>query len=63
MSLHQVQNAIRILHSIDAHELGNPDWWPEFRADPTRYLIHCSDKTAKAIWAVMVQRGVDRAAA
>jgi len=57
MTLDQLTNGLRILHSIDAYELGDPAWWPEFRDNPSRFLMRCSDERAKTIWEVMVARG------
>ncbi len=57
MTINEFHNGLRILRSIDAHELGNPDWWPEFRRDPYWFFIMCGDDDAAKIWDVMVRRG------
>lgn len=63
MTLEQFHNGLRILRSIDAHEIGNPDWWPAFQRDPYGFFVRCADETADVIWAAMVKRGATRRAA
>lgn len=55
-ALVQFHNRMRVLMSIDSHELGDPNWWPRFRDDPHRFFIRCDDETAEKIWAVIEQR-------
>lgn len=57
MTFDEFHNGLRLLHSIDASELGNPDWWPDFTANPPAFLIHCSDENADLIWVAMEKRG------
>lgn len=62
MTFAQFHNALRILRSIDAHELGDPDWWPQFREDPYGFLILTREgDEGGAIWRAMVKRGADDA--
>jgi hypothetical protein len=56
MTLEQFHNGIRLLYSIDAHELGNPSWWEKFRDDPPQFFIRCDDERAAHIFAVMKKR-------
>ncbi len=58
MTFAEFHNGLRILMSIDPQELNNPPWYEEFRRDPYRFLITCSDETAQRIWHVMIKRGV-----
>lgn len=57
MDMAEFQNGLRILQSIDAHELGDPEWYDAFRVDPFRYLMRCADNIADQIWAAMEKRG------
>ena len=50
-------NGLKILHSLDAHELGNPPWYPQFRDRPVDYFLRCADSEADQIWTAMVKRG------
>jgi hypothetical protein len=52
-----ILNGLRILRSLDSDEVGDPDWWPSFRDDPYRFMMHCSDARAALIWAAMNRRG------
>jgi len=56
---HTFINRLRILMSLDRHEL-EPDltWeqWRRFRTDPFRFLIRADDPTADAIWHAIVKR-------
>lgn len=58
MTQRQFLNALRILHSIDQHEL--PDLaredWPRFRDDPVRFLLRADDPTSDAIWRAIERR-------
>lgn len=58
MRLSEFHNALRVLRSIDAYELGDPDWWEQFRDSPYLFFIRCDDDTADVIWRAMVARGV-----
>jgi hypothetical protein len=58
MTFREFHNGLRILRSIDSHELFDPPWYPEFNKDPYRFLITCADETAERIWTVMLKRGV-----
>lgn len=49
-------NMLRVLLNIGAHELGNPEWWPEYQRDPFRFFIRCDDERATLIWSAMAQR-------
>lgn len=53
-------NALRILHSLDRHELPQfakqPSLWLTFRDAPHRYLMRCSDEHAAEIWAAIEAR-------
>lgn len=60
MTLPQFHNGLRILRSIDAWELGDPTWWPQFRDEPYMFLIRADDEIASQIWQVMVNRGATR---
>lgn len=53
MTFEEFHNGIRVLHSIDSHELGDPPWWRRFRDDPVRFFIKADDETAAAIWNAM----------
>ena len=57
MTFNEFHNGLRLLRSIDAHEIGNPSWWGAFREDPYRFFILCNDQQAAAIWNAMVKRG------
>lgn len=57
MTFAEFHNGLRLLNSIDASEIGNPDWWPEFRDDPFRFLMRCPDLYAGVIWRAMEKRG------
>lgn len=60
MTFAEFHNGLRLLNSIDAHELGNPDWWPTFRKDPYLFLICAGDERADIIWAAMETRGATK---
>ena len=57
-------NAIRILHSIDLHELleagaiasGDGRSWQAFRSNPSRFFVRADDEVAAAIWRIIEQR-------
>lgn len=58
MTLREFHNALRILRSIDGHEL--PDLHPQqveaFIADPYAYFIRAEDAVAERIWAAVQKR-------
>jgi hypothetical protein len=56
MTRQQFRDALCILRSIDAHELGDPQWWPQFRDDPYLFYLRCDDKREALIWAVVEAR-------
>jgi hypothetical protein len=64
MTHHQFLNAIKILHSIDMHELveagamqhGDGATWQAFRSNPCKWLIRADDKTADAIYGIIERR-------
>lgn len=63
MTQDEFHNGLRILRSIDAHEVGNPEWYGQIQEDPYHFFIKCSDEIADAIWAAMVKRGATGRAA
>ena len=74
MTFEQFHNGLRLLRSIDLHELQAEGLWPDlahestrvsvswinFRDSPWNYFIRCDDETAAKIWAVMVKRGATK---
>ena len=64
MTFAEFHNALRILLSIDCHELemagvikiGDVNAWGEFRRDPFRWLIRADDKAAPKLWAIVQRR-------
>ena len=57
--LRAFSNALRILHSLDFHEIeatGFGGNWTAFRDDPARYFLRASDADAAAIWAAIKKR-------
>jgi hypothetical protein len=65
MSKTEFHNALRILHSIDLHELQtvglwlNPDniaSWVKFQDNPYLFFIRADDETSDKIWQVVVAR-------
>lgn len=57
MTFEEFHNGLRLLNSIDASELGDPEWWPDFQRDPYRFMVRCSDEDADVIWRAMKKRG------
>ena len=50
-------NGLKILRSLDAHELPTIGVdWPEFRDDPYRYFMRCPDDMAAEIWRAIERR-------
>lgn len=63
MTFAEFHNALRILTSIDHHELvaagvnlDAPNNWPVFRADPFRWFIRASDADAQKVWRIIERR-------
>ena len=64
MTFDQFHNGLRILLSIDRHELeaagvirvGDHNAWGEFRRDPFRWLIRADDSQAPKLWAIVQRR-------
>lgn len=72
MDLRDFHNRLRIMISIDRHELeaagviahGDHNAWGTFHRDPFRWLIRCDDESAAKLWALIERRaGVTPAAA
>ena len=51
-------NRLRILRSIDKHEIPLASWktWWEFQDNPYEYLIRCQPDEAEQIWAALRKR-------
>lgn len=62
MNLHDFQNTLRIMLSIDRWELDevdldlNGDEWTAFRNDPFRWLIRANDADAFKMWTLIEAR-------
>lgn len=63
MTFDEFHNALRILSSIDQHELAeiNPEIWDDaeytkFRDNPWAYFIKADDETSNTIWSVLSKR-------
>lgn len=64
MTLSEFHNALRILTSIDMHELeaakiigvGDINAWGTFRRDPFRWFVRADDKTAEKLFALIQRR-------
>ena len=52
-------NALKILRSLDEHEVPGLMSWPAFRDDPYRYFIRASGKDQATIWRALNQRQTD----
>jgi hypothetical protein len=65
MTKDQFHNGLRLIHSIDSHEVGDgsepPKWYMRFNRDPVGFFIRCDDDTAAIIWAAMEKRMPTRA--
>lgn len=59
MTQHQLVNALRIMNSIDEHELVGVDvaTAKAFLIDPMRTFIRADHFTGRAIWAALKARG------
>ncbi len=57
-------NRLRILISIDMHELveggvigvEEKNKWANFRSNPYRFFIRCDDDTANKLWGIIQER-------
>lgn len=64
MRFEQFHNALRILTSLDAHDLeaagvirnGDHNAWGTFRRDPFRWLIRADDALARKLFSLIEQR-------
>lgn len=64
-ALSAFHNRIRLLHSIDMHELvnagvleiGDRTGWRDFRTNPCQWFIRASDDYAEKVWTIMEARG------
>lgn len=70
MTFAEFHNALRILRSIDMHELvevgvfrsGDIEGYRKFADDPYGWFIRASDGAAKAVYQIVEQRNQRRAA-
>jgi hypothetical protein len=60
MTKQEFRNALCILRSIDAYELGDPDWWDQFTADPHMFYLLSDNKREQVIWSVIEARSRPR---
>lgn len=64
MTLREFSNALRVLLSIDKHELeaagvirhADHNAWGTFHRDPYRFFIRADDATAEKLWALIERR-------
>ncbi len=58
MTKREFRNNLRILRSIDYHEVSwmSPEKWVSFRDRPYGFCIRCSDADYDRIWAVIEGR-------
>jgi hypothetical protein len=56
MTRNEFHNGLRLLNSIDSHEIGDPLWYGNFVDHPSRFFIRCDDETADLIWSAMEKR-------
>ena len=56
--LHQFCNRLRIMHSLDLHEIEGfpPEQYGKFSANPYVFLIRSDDAMQAAIWAAILKR-------
>ena len=52
-------NRLRILRSLDGHEVPDVINWPWFRNSPYEYLTCCPDAEAEHIWTALRKREGD----
>jgi hypothetical protein len=63
-TLHDFHNRLRVLTSIDMHELvdagvierGDVTEWGRFTRDPFRWLIRADDASAEKLWTIIEKR-------
>lgn len=66
MTLAEFHNGLRILASIDMHELedcgaiahGDQSSWLMFRENPWRWFIRVGDDTAERVWSIIQRRQI-----
>lgn len=68
MNLAEFHNSLRVLSSIDFHELAEAGAitddadgeveWKHFRENPWRYFITADDDCAEKIWAIVEHRSI-----
>ena len=56
LEFRRFSNALRILRSLDAHEVESIAAWPRFRDNPYMYFITCSDEDKRTIWRAIERR-------
>lgn len=64
MTFREFHNALRIMISIDSHDLvqaglikhDDVNAWGTFHRDPYRWFIRASDKNARKLWAIIEER-------
>lgn len=62
MQFAEFHNALRIMHSIDLHEIHdagiemNAADWSAFQVSPARWLIRASDNDAEKLWTIIERR-------
>jgi len=56
ITLNEFTNALKVLRSIDADELGHPVWWPRFRDSPYEFFLRAPDDIRIWIWSVLQMR-------
>lgn len=61
MTFGDFHNGIRLLFSIDSHEIGEPLWWEDFKFDPVGFFIRADNATVRIIWEAMAKRGAVKA--
>lgn len=59
MTFNEFHNALRILHSIDRHEIPmilSEEDWLIFQGNPYYWFIRAENAKARAVWAVIEAR-------
>lgn len=64
MTMREFHNALRVLLSIDMHELehagairhGDRNPWGTFRRDPYRFFVRAADTTVERLWTIIERR-------
>lgn len=62
MSFAEFHNALRIMRSIDFHEVEEfmpSEDWVDFKRNPTSYFLKADDEKAAMLWAVIRTRSVN----